>query len=154
MLPNFAAQPQIIRKAVPLFWRCFQNGLLYRLWARFTHRPARLLELEETLDSAGVKNSHYAGRRAVEIEHIRGTQGKSDDFDATFHPIKESSRSRWLSIAMERLCGRELPPVDLVEVDGVYYVRDGHHRISVARTLGQAYIDAEIISMTLNRRVM
>jgi ParB-like chromosome segregation protein Spo0J len=45
-----------------------------------------------------------------------------------------------------------LPPVDLVELDGTYYVRDGHHRISVARSLGQDYIEAEITKMTLSRR--
>jgi len=44
-----------------------------------------------------------------------------------------------------------LPPVELIQVGGCYFVRDGHHRISVARSFGQQYIEAEIIRMQLNR---
>lgn len=139
-------------QAVALFWETSSRGWFYRLWARLTHRATRLLDLEETLRGKQVQNSTYAGMRAVCIACIRGTLGKSDVFDASFHPVKESSRSRWLSIAKEFMRGRELPPVDLVELDGTYYVRDGHHRISVARSLGQDYIEAEITKMTLSRR--
>lgn len=143
-----------MEQALPLFWHTVQRGWLYRLWARLTRRPEYLLDLDDTLCCTWVQNSHYEGRHPVEINLIRGTQGKGDDFDADFHPMREAIRNRWLNIAIERLCGNDLPPVDLVEVDGVYYVRDGHHRISVARSLGQAYIDAEIIRMSLSRRLM
>lgn len=141
-------------QAVALFWETSSRGWFYRLWSRITHRATRLLNLEEVASGSQVQNSAYAGIRAVCIGCIRGTLGKSDVFDAAFHPVKESSRSRWLGIAREFLRGRELPPVELVELDGTYYVRDGHHRISVARSLGQEFIEAEITRMTLSRRWM
>ena len=152
MLQNsLIGQPQT-SQAVSLFWQTTSRGWFYRLWAKLTHRATRLVDLEETLQGNQVQNSHYAGIRAVCIACIKGTLGKSDVFDATFHPVKDSNRSRWLSIALEKLRGHELPPVDLVELDGTYYVRDGHNRISVARSFGQVYIEAEITKMTLSRR--
>jgi len=148
------AQSHLFRRALCLFRMTFRRGLLKRVWARLCHNPERLLELDETLCCNDIQGSYYAGQRAVEIGLIRGTESKVDEFDVDFHPIKETSCSRWLNVALERLGGRDLPPVELLEVDGVYYVRDGHHRISVARSLGESYIDAEIVRMHLERRVM
>jgi hypothetical protein len=111
-----------------------------------------LIDLDDVLGQATIQSSHYAGLRTVNINNIRGTQGKSDDFDADFSPINERTRSRWLGIALEKLRGHDLPPVELVLVDDVYYVRDGHHRISVSRTLGQQFIEAEVTVMLLNQR--
>ncbi len=142
------------QQTIHLFWRMEINGWWHRLWAWVTHRTSHLLELDETLCCARVENSHYAGLHSVNINRIRGTEGKSDAFDAAFYPTKETTRSRWLSVAREKLLGHDLPPVELLDVDGIYYVRDGHHRISVARSLGQSYVDAEIIVMNLNHRIM
>ena len=63
-----------------------------------------------------------------------------------FHPIKEASRERWVNMAMAYLSRLPLPPVELVQIGNVYFVRDGHHRISVSRAFGQASIDAEVIT--------
>jgi len=141
---------QILR----LFANMMTNGWWHRLWARLTHRTAQLLELDETLCCSEVESSHYAGLRSVNIDNIRGTEGKANIFDDAFHPIKEMARDRWLSVAREKINGHTLPPVELIDVDGTYYVRDGHHRISVARSLGESFIDAEIIVMDLNRRIL
>lgn len=138
------------QRALALFWRAFEHGGLCQLKARLTRTPLRLLDLDETLARAGIQNSCYAGIQAVNIDLIQGTQCKQADFDIHFHPLTDTHLQRWLNIAMERLRGHELPPVDLVEAGGVYYVRDGHHRISVARSLGQAFIEAEVIRMHLD----
>jgi len=138
--------------ALPLFNQAVQRGWLYRLWSGLFRRSPELKELDQTLCCAQVQSSSYAGAYPVEIKQIQGTEGKAADFDGHFHPRREESRSRWLQVAIERLRGRNLPPVELVEVDGIYYVRDGHHRISVARTLGQTWIDAEVIRMSLDQR--
>lgn len=149
-----SAQSYIFRRAVCLFWRTFQRGWLRRVWLRLGRQSEQLLELGETLCCAELQSSHYAGQKAVEIDLIQGTENKSAEFDKKFHPLKETSRSRWLNVALERLRGHDLPPVELVEVDGIYYVRDGHHRISVARSLGETYIDAEIVRMHVDMRVL
>jgi len=75
---------------------------------------------------------------------IRGSEGRCQDFDADFRPLKELSRERWMAIAAAWKLGTELPPVQLVQIRDLYFVRDGHHRISVARAMRQENIDAEV----------
>jgi hypothetical protein len=142
-----------LNKEISLYWQALFLGSLHRLWARLTSRPTHLLDMDETLCCKHIEGSHYAGVHPVEIDQINGTEGKGDAFDSGFYPTKEITRSRWLGIAKELLHGRDLPPVELVEVEGKYYVRDGHHRISVARSIGQLYIEAEIINIRLAHRI-
>jgi hypothetical protein len=136
MMQNPTVNQYPTDQAVALFRQTALRGWFHRLWAWLTHRTPRLLNLDETLCCTDVENSHYKGVQTISIDSIRGTEGKADAFDEKFHPIQEASRGRWLSIAREKLRGHNLPPVELVDVDGIYYVRDGHHRISVARSLG------------------
>jgi hypothetical protein len=82
----------------------------------------------------------------VPIHSIIGSEGKVADFDMGFHPIKESSRERWVNMAMVYLCRLPMPPVELIQVGNAYFVRDGHHRISVSRAFGQTHIDAEVVT--------
>lgn len=135
-----------------LFRERLARGLVYRLWARLTRGRPRLLDLDETLKQHPVESSRYGGVKPVPIDTIQGTQGKSEEFDAQFNPIQGRSLTRWLNIARQKLRGRELPPVELIEINGIYYVRDGHHRISVSRAMGQNYVDAEVIIMQLRWR--
>ncbi|HSN74547.1 MAG TPA: transcriptional regulator, partial [Anaerolineae bacterium] len=74
-----------------------------------------------------------------------GSMGRTGDFDHHFHPLDDRLRSRWISVAMARRQFIPLPPVSLVQVGACYFVQDGHHRISVARALGESAIDAEVI---------
>jgi hypothetical protein len=81
---------------------------------------------------------------AVPISQIQGSEGKSEEFDAEFRPLKPFSRDRWVSVAVAFLQGKSLPPVELIKVGQQYFVRDGHHRISVARAYGQYDVDAVV----------
>jgi hypothetical protein len=130
-------------QAVAMFWRASNRGKLHSFWTWLTRRTSQLIDLEDALNGS-IEASHYAGIKTVNIDNIRGSQGKTDAFDNNFNPIQETTRSRWLSIAIEKLRGRELPPVELFQLGNDYYVRDGHHRISVSRTLGQQFIEAEV----------
>jgi hypothetical protein len=84
------------------------------------------------------------GSRTVPIEQIRGSQERASDFDRDFNPLQNHTRDRWVSIAVARQRGKALPPVSLVQVGDLYFVLDGHHRISVARALGQRDIEARV----------
>jgi hypothetical protein len=139
------------RKSVSMFHEAVFHGQFHRLWARLTKSCFCLRELDETAQSGCVEGRRYAGLQTVSIDQIKGTEGKADEFDAEFNPTQERSRSRWIGIAQLRIRGRELPPIELTELDGVYYVRDGHHRISVSRAMGQAFIEAEVTTMVLCR---
>ena len=130
------------RSALRLYrWeRCV--GAARRLWARLTGRQHDLLDLKA---ARRIDGAHSVAIQAVPLAAVRGSEGRCNDFDAGFCPRQEHSRDRWVGVATARLQGVMLPRVLLIQVGEDYYVRDGHHRISVARALGEAYIDAEVI---------
>ena len=78
------------------------------------------------------------------ISSIIGSEGRVADFDIDFHPIRETSRERWINMAIAYLSRLALPPIELIRVSNGYFVRDGHHRISVGRAFGQIAMDAEV----------
>ena len=131
----------IVQTSWTLFQKASRQGWMRRAWAAITRHPYRLL----TLSSLGSRPyaQHYGGRQTVEIGKIIGSENRIGDFDDKFHPLRSQSKDRWMSVAGARIQDVPLPPVDLIQVGDRYFVRDGHHRISVARTFGQHFIEAE-----------
>jgi hypothetical protein len=129
--------------AESLYARSARRGLFFRLRAWVTRRCAALHSLSNIQVGRGV----YVGQRTVLLKEIIGSESRSGDFDAHFHPRRAHIEERWIAVAKARLMGLALPPVDLVQVGEGYYVRDGHHRVSVARALGEAYIDAIVVAV-------
>jgi hypothetical protein len=117
---------------------------------RFGQLCAKILRKQthlQTLPSQPVSQRRPTSRVvAVPIRQIKGSLGRSTDFDANFNPLQERSRSRWISIATAIQRNIPLPPIELVQVGEAYYVQDGHHRISVAKAIGQDMIDARIVN--------
>lgn len=109
-----------------------------------TQRPGELLPLEEIRTRLNVRGSVYRGHQSVPLNKIVGSEGRYADFDRRFLPRRERSADRWMNI--NRLQDRDidLPPVDLYKIGDVYFVKDGNHRISVARERGQLEIDAYV----------
>ncbi|MGE5123445.1 MAG: hypothetical protein ACM3H7_02940 [Acidobacteriaceae bacterium] len=128
--------------AVQAFDRAYAHGKRSQLLAKILRRQDHLLEMP-----AGHTNSERSTGRiiTVPIQHIKGSLGRSEDFDRAFHPLAERSRARWVSLATAYRLNVPLPPVELVKVGQDYYVRDGHHRISVARAFGQEVIEARLV---------
>ncbi len=127
-----------------LYYGALNRAQRGQLWSALTRRPRHLLALAEIEDICTVKSCRYVGLRTVPIRRIRGSQGRSQDFDRDFNPLKEHTKMRWIGIAAARQAGKSLPPVELIQVGDVYFVLDGHHRISVAQALGQKDIEAEV----------
>lgn len=143
MLQQMMNTPADLRtRLVQLYWQEMREGQWRRFFDCLLRRSATLERLQSTLLTGA---RAYAGVKEVPLDAIRGTEEQAPAFDRTFHPIGERPRQRWVSIAEARLEGKPMPPVQLTEKDGAYYVRDGHHRISVARALGEAFIEAEVV---------
>jgi hypothetical protein len=81
----------------------------------------------------------------VPLDRIVGSVGRYNEFDRAFMPKLDSTAPRWRSVAGAYLNGVSLPPVTLYRVGDIYFVVDGHHRVSVARELGRAAVDAKVI---------
>ena len=128
--------------AALLFGTALLAGRRRRFWAGLRRTPTALRGLRQT--GTGVQGGHSAGRQQVRLADIRGTEGRASDFDDQFYPLSELTRKRWVSVARAMEAGLALPPVQLIRVGGEYFVRDGHHRVSVARALGQETIDADV----------
>jgi hypothetical protein len=121
------------------------RGQWGQLWSVLTRRSRHLLPLDEIDVPGKVQADYCAEVRTVPIRQIRGSQGRSYDFDRDFNPLQDHNRARWLNLASARQRGKALPPVELIQVGDLYFVQDGHHRISVARALGQRDIEAKVM---------
>lgn len=130
------------RWALDLFRASYQEGKLRRLWRAATRRRTGL----SCLGEAPRRGGRDLGHRTVAIAEIVGSEGRSGDFDSAFAPISDRTRDRWMSVAQARFRGRALPAVLLIRAEDGYYVRDGHHRISVARALGEEFVEALVVS--------
>ncbi|WP_319477530.1 DUF4032 domain-containing protein [Marispirochaeta aestuarii] len=107
-----------------------------------------LLSLQDVRDLLHPKGESYQGMKTVPLDRIIGSEGRYKDFNKAFLPRHEHVRNRWQSIDRAHISDIILPPIKLYEIGGVYFVRDGNHRVSVARHQGVYAIDAEVTSLT------
>lgn len=129
------------------FLRARRRATVARLVARLRLLPddvGVILPYEEVIQALGFVSERSVGLRVVPLVAIVGTVDRGRDFDRRFRPTSGRVRSRWEHIAAAMRRGESLPPVDLIKVGEIYFVRDGHHRVSVAHALGRTDIDAYV----------
>ncbi len=118
------------------FWRKLSSWIL--------GEQNDLLPFEEVRSRLELRGQHYRGLEQVPIDQIVGSVGRYRDFDRAFFPTRSSTRDRWIAISRARYEDVDLPPVDLYKIGDIYFVKDGNHRISVARERGQEFVDANV----------
>ncbi len=91
----------------------------------------------------------YSGVRAIPLEQIVGSVDRYKDFGHYFLPRYSLPLERWVRVRQARLEGKDLPAIQVYQVGEVYFVKDGHHRVSVALEEGQAFIDAEVTQLAV-----
>jgi hypothetical protein len=127
------------------------KAILNKLRAFLQRRSNCLINLAELTKGSRVINQHYKGTQTVLIDQIKGTESRNKDFDSEFNPIRKNNKDRWISIIAARLQDVGLPAIDLLQVGDTYFVRDGHHRVSVAKALGANYIDANVTVLKFSK---
>jgi hypothetical protein len=133
------------------FLRARRHAAASRVAARLRGEPddvRMVLPYEEVIDALGFVSERSVGVEVVPLDAIVGTVDRDRDFDRSFRPTSGRVRSRWENIAAAMRRGESLPPVDLVRIGEIYFVRDGHNRVSVARALGRRDIDAFVTEVT------
>ena len=129
-------------------------GEWWRLWwLRLCGKNGRLINLNRLKKELNVTASRSLGVQLVPITRIVGSEGRSHDFTMEFRPTQKHTMQRWIYVAHAAAYNRPLPPVDLILIDTAYFVRDGHHRVSVARYFGQTHIEAEVTSWLVDTNV-
>jgi hypothetical protein len=121
------------------------NQALWRDWlSRLIRKNNNLLPFDQVRQHISFKGQHQRGLYAVPLDKIVGSVNRYLDFDRAFFPRQGRTRNRWLSINKAYYRDIALPPVELLKVGEMYFVSDGHHRISVARARGQEFVDASV----------
>lgn len=136
---------ELRRKASFLFSRALRRGKLLAFWCKLTGKDNQLKDLTHLFQESKRHWSSKVDVINVALENIVGSEGRTRDFDRAFNPLNAHNSDRWIGIAVARRQGTVLPPVELIQVGDEYYVRDGHHRISVAKAAGQEEIEAKIL---------
>jgi hypothetical protein len=138
------------------FSRARRARLLADIGRRLRREPddvGLILPFEEVVDALGVVGREDLGLQIVALDDIVGTVDRAADFDRGFRPTSPRLRSRWERIAAAQRRGESLPPISLYKVGDLYFVRDGHHRVSVAKSLGRQDIDAYVVEVNTRVRL-
>lgn len=114
------------------------------IYSRLRREDDCLPALEDILDITHARNEKYIGLCTIPVANIIGSEGRYEDFNKDFFPKKETLRPRWSAIDMIMEQDKPLPPISVFKIDDYYFVRDGNHRVSVAKSRGMEFIDAEV----------
>jgi hypothetical protein len=112
-----------------------------------TRQNSELMSFDEVRARFHLHEEHYQGIHDVPLEQIVGSVGRYKDFTASFLPKSNEMKDRWSRVYAVANGLQGLPPIELYKVGEVYFVRDGNHRVSVARELGAATIEAHVTEM-------
>lgn len=130
------------------FARARLKAFFHEIGAMIARRPNEPLSFDAVKRSLKVFGQFYRGVQTVPIDGIVGSATlRYHDFDRAFLPTQTRTKMRWRNIDRAYYQNVDLPPVQLYQVGDFYFVRDGHHRISVARERGQQFIEGEVIEV-------
>ena len=129
------------------FSRARRRSATSRLAARLRREPGDInvvLPFEEVVAALGRRGERHVGLRTIPLDAIVGSVDRTRDFDRSFRPTSRRVRGRWERIATAMRRGESMPPIEVYKVGDLFFVKDGHHRVSVARAMGNEVIEADI----------
>ena len=126
------------------FQRALFKAFMNRVWDSLSGRRTTLLSYDDIKGKLHIGGPIYRGVQTVRVDQIAGSLNRYHEFDRVFLPASEKLAARWQNVNRAFYQEVSLPPVVLYKVGEVYFVVDGHHRVSVAREQGQIYIEAEV----------
>ena len=120
------------------------KAFLNRAWDALSGQRTTLLSYDEIKEKLHIGGPIYRGIKTVRLDQIAGSLNRYHEFDRVFLPASDTLAARWQRVNRAFYEEISLPPVVLYKVGQVYFVVDGHHRVSVAREQGQLEIEAEV----------
>lgn len=124
------------------FSQAYQKSFWRSIFSWIRNENNELLPFEEVLKHIPMRGQNYIGVRQIETDKIIGSVSRYNDFDRAFLPRQTHTRSRWESIDRAHFKQVILPPIDVYKIGEYFFVKDGNHRVSVAREKGQMFVDA------------
>ena len=129
------------------FSKARNKALFNEIQHLLTPEEASLISLNDVKQLLKPKAETYQGMKVIPIDKIVGSEGRYKDFDNHFFPKSNFLKQRWERVDEAAIKDIILPPIKVYELSGVYFVRDGNHRVSVAKSRGTEFIDAEVVSL-------
>ena len=129
------------------FLRMRRRQVLARLSGWLRREPddvSLVLPFDEVVAALGRVGERRVGQQVITLSSIVGSVDKTRDFDRYFRPTSGRVRQRWEKLAIATRRGEALPPIDVYRIGELHFVRDGHHRVSVAHALGLETIEAGV----------
>ena len=129
-------------QAVLDFRRARRQADRERRRARLRGESAELLSYEQVRQMLKGQTGAAVGLKEIPLDAIVGSVGRYADFTRSFLPLQDSDEARWARVELKNLSLDGLPPIQVYQIGEAYFVRDGNHRVSVARQLGATHIQA------------
>ena len=129
------------------FSRARAQGRMQELLSTLMWKNNELLSFYEVTKLLKPKVETYRGIMPIPVDQVIGSESRYHDFTLAFYPRKEMLRSRWQRIDEAHLREIQLPPISVYKLGDCYFVRDGNHRVSVAKSQGVEFIDAEVVEL-------
>lgn len=126
------------------FQRALFKAFMNRVWDSLSGQRTTLLSYDDIKEKLHIGGPIYRGVQTVRVDQIAGSLNRYHEFDRVFLPASDKLAARWQNVNRAFYQEVSLPPVVLYKVGQVYFVVDGHHRVSVAREQGQVFIEAEV----------
>ena len=135
------------------FSNAHQKSFWRSIFSWISNRNNELLPFEEVLKHIPMRGQNYVGVRQIETDKVIGSVSRYNDFDRAFLPKQTHTRSRWESIDRAHFKHVILPPIEVYKIGDFYFVKDGNHRVSVAREKGQVFVDAFVTEIHTPGRI-
>lgn len=130
--------------AIDRFEGAWSRARMIRFWKKLTNRRKRLLPFATVHSRLLYPSGVDQGIKEIPVRQIQGSLALNPEFDRDFRPLRKTQRDRWVNLwVLHAHLGWE--PILVHQIDGIYFVEDGHHRISVARNLGLETIEARVV---------
>jgi hypothetical protein len=129
------------------FLRARRRQVLARLAQRLRGEPDDvnlILPFDDVVAALGRKGERNLGLQTIDLDTVVGTVDSRRDFDRHFRPTSGRVRERWERLALAAKRGESIPPIDVYRVGDLHFVKDGHHRVSIAMATGQQCIDGYV----------
>ena len=130
--------------AVQDFRQARKQAAVQQLLAHLTGKSAELLAYDDVRQQLRETGTIERGLQEIPLDAIVGSVGRYDDFTRDFMPKKDSDQERWARVKTAVLDMSGMAPIDVYQIGEAYFVRDGNHRVSVARRLGTGTISAHV----------
>jgi nucleotide-binding universal stress UspA family protein len=133
-----------LSSAIDDFNRARLQAKLEGIVARLTGRSTELLSYEEVRRTLRAREKYSRELEDIPLDAIVGSVGRYRDFTRSFLPKQEGIKDRWARVEVAMTGMEGVPPIEVYQVGNAYFVRDGNHRVSVARRMGSDYIQAYV----------